>query len=88
MAELKGFNTRCRWILDLDRVHGIQWKGNFSSWMGQKEPRLEQENKQIDAHMKSMKQVLEWGRQNPKASRFCTFEGQTKDNHPVLQRVT
>ena len=55
------------WILELDRGHGIPWKGNYSSWLEQKEARLETENKQIDAHMKAMKQELEWVRQNPKA---------------------
>ena len=55
------------WILELDRGHGIPWKGNYSSWLEQKEARLETENKQVDAHMKAMKQELEWVRQNPKA---------------------
>ena len=55
------------WILELDRGHGIPWKGNYSSWLEQKEARLETENKQIDAHMKAMKQELEWVRSNPKA---------------------
>src|SRR5690242_2176885 len=55
------------WILELDRGHGIPWKGNYSSWLEQKEARLEQENKQVDAHMKAMKTELEWVRQNPKA---------------------
>jgi sulfate-transporting ATPase len=60
-------DNAAEWILELDRGHGIPWKGNYSSWLEQKEARLEQENKQIDAHMKSMKQELEWVRQNPKA---------------------
>ncbi|MCX7897017.1 MAG: energy-dependent translational throttle protein EttA [Rhodocyclaceae bacterium] len=55
------------WILELDRGHGIPWKGNYSSWLEQKEARLEQEQKQIDAHMKAMKKELEWVRSNPKA---------------------
>jgi energy-dependent translational throttle protein EttA len=59
-------DNAAEWILELDRGHGIPWKGNYSSWLEQKEARLEQENKQIDAHMKSMKQELEWVRQNPK----------------------
>jgi sulfate-transporting ATPase len=58
-------DNAAEWILD--RGHGIPWKGNYSSWLEQKEERLEQEQKQIDAHMKSMKQELEWVRQNPKA---------------------
>ncbi len=60
-------DNAAEWILELDRGHGIPWKGNYSSWLEQKEARLEQENKQIDAHMKAMKQELEWVRQNPKA---------------------
>ena len=54
------------WILELDRGHGIPWQGNYSSWLEQKENRLEQEQKQIDAHMKAMKEELEWVRKNPK----------------------
>ena len=60
-------DNAAEWILELDRGHGIPWKGNYSTWLEQKEARLEQENKQIDAHMKAMKQELEWVRQNPKA---------------------
>jgi sulfate-transporting ATPase len=54
------------WILELDRGHGIPWQGNYSSWLEQKEKRLEQEEKHIDAHMKAMKEELEWVRKNPK----------------------
>ena len=54
------------WILELDRGHGIPWKGNYSSWLEQKEKRLEQEEKTETARMKAMKQELEWVRQNPK----------------------
>jgi sulfate-transporting ATPase len=60
-------DNAAEWILELDRGHGIPWKGNYSSWLEQKEQRLEQEQKQIDAHMKAMKQELEWVRQSPKA---------------------
>ena len=60
-------DNAAEWILELDRGCGIPWKGNYSSWLEQKEARLETEQKQIDAHMKSMKQELEWVRQNPKA---------------------
>ena len=60
-------DNAAEWILELDRGRGIPWKGNYSSWLEQKEARLEQEQKQVDAHMKSMKQELEWVRQNPKA---------------------
>ncbi|MDD5364719.1 MAG: energy-dependent translational throttle protein EttA [Gallionellaceae bacterium] len=73
-------DNAAEWILELDRGHGIPWKGNYSDWLEQKEARLETENKQIDAHMKAMKQELEWVRQNPKArqakskSRLARFE--------------
>jgi len=54
------------WILELDRGHGIPWEGNYSSWLDQKETRLEQEQKQEQARIKAMKQELEWVRTNPK----------------------
>jgi sulfate-transporting ATPase len=60
-------DNAAEWILELDRGYGIPWKGNYSTWLEQKEQRLEQEQKQVDAHMKAMKQELEWVRQNPKA---------------------
>ncbi len=54
------------WILELDRGRGIPWEGNYSSWLEQKEKRLEIEEKQETAHIKSMKAELEWVRANPK----------------------
>ncbi len=54
------------WILELDRGHGIPWKGNYSSWLEQKEKRLEVEEKTESARQRAMKQELEWVRQNPK----------------------
>jgi ATP-binding cassette ChvD family protein len=54
------------WILELDRGHGIPWQGNYSSWLEQKEARLEQEEKSEAARIKAMKQELEWVRTNPK----------------------
>ena len=54
------------WILELDRGHGIPWEGNYSSWLEQKENRLEQEQKSEVARIKAMKQELEWVRTNPK----------------------
>ncbi len=68
------------WILELDRGHGIPYKGNYSSWLEQKEARLEQEQKTEDARMKAMKKELEWVRQNPKGrqakskARIARFE--------------
>ncbi len=55
------------WILELDRGHGIPWHGNYSSWLEQKEARLEQEERSEEAHTKALKRELEWVRQNPKA---------------------
>ncbi len=54
------------WILELDRGHGIPWQGNYSSWLEQKEKRLELESKQEGARIKAMQQELEWVRSNPK----------------------
>jgi ATP-binding cassette ChvD family protein len=68
------------WILELDRGHGIPWEGNYSSWLEQKEQRLEVEAKQEAARIKAMKQELEWVRSNPKArqakskARLARFE--------------
>ncbi|MAT52108.1 MAG: energy-dependent translational throttle protein EttA [Porticoccaceae bacterium] len=68
------------WILELDRGHGIPYQGNYSSWLEQKEKRLEQEAREQASHIKSMKEELEWVRQNPKGrqakskARLARFE--------------
>ncbi len=54
------------WILELDRGHGIPWQGNYSSWLEQKEKRLEVEEKQETARTRAMKRELEWVRTQPK----------------------
>jgi len=54
------------WILELDRGHGIPWEGNYSSWLEQKEQRLEMEEKQEAARIRTMKRELEWVRANPR----------------------
>lgn len=54
------------WILELDRGQGIPWQGNYSSWLEQKEKRLEQEKKAEQGRLKAMKEELEWVRSNPK----------------------
>ncbi|MDH3370773.1 MAG: energy-dependent translational throttle protein EttA, partial [Gammaproteobacteria bacterium] len=54
------------WILELDRGEGIPWKGNYSSWLEQKQKRLEVEEKQESARQRTLKQELEWVRTNPK----------------------
>jgi ATP-binding cassette ChvD family protein len=57
------------WILELDRGHGLPFKGNYSSWLEQKEKRLAQEEKTESARQRTIKQELEWVRQNPKGRR-------------------
>jgi len=73
------------WILELDRGYGIPWEGNYSSWLEQKEQRLEIEAKQDVARIKAMQHELEWVRANPKArqakskarlARFAELESQ------------
>ena len=54
------------WILELDRGHGIPWQGNYSSWLDQKQKRLEHEERSEKARQKSMKAELEWVHSNPK----------------------
>jgi sulfate-transporting ATPase len=68
------------WILELDRGHGIPWEGNYSSWLEQKEKRLQVEASQEVARIKAMQAELEWVRQNPKGrgtkskARLARFE--------------
>ncbi len=68
------------WILELDRGHGIPWQGNYSSWLEQKEARLEQEERQEQSRIKAMKAELEWVRANPRGrhakskARLARFE--------------
>jgi len=68
------------WILELDRGHGIPWEGNYSSWLEQKEKRLELEQKQEAARIRTMQHELEWVRANPKGrhakskARLARFE--------------
>jgi len=73
-------DNAAQWILELDRGHGIPWKGNYSDWLDQKEKRLEAEQKSEDARRKAMKQELEWVRKNAKGrqakskARLARFE--------------
>jgi len=73
-------DNAAEWILELDRGRGIPYKGNYSTWLDQKEQRLEQEQKTEDARTKAMKKELEWVRQNPKGrqakskARLARFE--------------
>ena len=59
-------DNAAEWILELDRGHGIPWKGNYSSWLDQKQARLKQEEATESARQKSLQKELEWVRQNPK----------------------
>jgi len=73
-------DNAAEWILELDRGHGIPWKGNYSSWLEQKDARLKQEESSESARQKTIKKELEWVRQNPKArqakskARIARFE--------------
>jgi sulfate-transporting ATPase len=73
-------DNAAEWILELDRGHGIPWKGNYSTWLEQKEDRLQQEQKGEEARAKALKKELEWVRQNPKGrqakskARMARFE--------------
>ena len=73
-------DNAAEWILELDRGSGIPYKGNYSTWLEQKENRLEAEQKAEDARAKAMKKELEWVRQNPKGrqakskARIARFE--------------
>jgi len=75
------------WILELDRGHGIPYEGNYSSWLEQKNARLEQESKSESALQRTIKQELEWVRSNPKArqskskARMARFEELNSQDH-------
>lgn len=80
-------DNAAEWILELDRGHGIPWKGNYSSWLDQKEQRLEVEEKQESARIRTIKKELEWVRANPKArqakskARIARFEELSSHEH-------
>jgi len=73
-------DNAAEWILELDRGHGIPWKGNYSSWLEQKEARLKQEEASESARQKTIHKELEWVRQSPKGrqakakARLARFE--------------
>jgi sulfate-transporting ATPase len=75
------------WILELDRGHGIPWEGNYSSWLEQKEKRLQIESSQEVARIKAMQHELEWVRQNPKGrqskskARLARFDELSSQEH-------
>lgn len=73
-------DNAAEWILELDRGEGIPWKGNYSSWLDQKEKRLEMEKRQQESRAKAIAHELEWVRQNPRGrqakakARIARFE--------------
>ena len=73
-------DNAAEWILELDRGEGIPWKGTYSSWLDQKEKRLEMEKRQQESRAKAIAHELEWVRQNPKGrqakakARIARFE--------------
>jgi len=62
-------DNAAEWILELDRGHGIPWKGNYSSWLDQKDQRLQHEERAEKAHQRAIRDELEWVRSNPKGRR-------------------
>src|SRR4029077_15694994 len=80
-------DNAAEWILELDRGYGIPWKGNYSSWLEQKEQRLGIEAKQGSARIKAMQKELEGGRTNPKGrqakakARIARFEELSSHEH-------
>jgi ATP-binding cassette ChvD family protein len=62
-------DNAAEWILELDRGYGIPWKGNYSSWLDQKEKRLQHEERSEKAHQRAIREELEWVRSNPKGRR-------------------
>jgi ATP-binding cassette ChvD family protein len=84
------------WILELDRGQGIPWEGNYSSWLEQKDKRLEQEEKGENDRRKQLQRELEWVRQSPKARQakskaritaYETLAGQTKDKQIGVAQI-
>ncbi len=76
------------WILELDRGHGIPWEGNYSSWLDQKQKRLELEEKQESKRQKTLERELEWIRMSPKArqakskARIAAYEKMVAEDRP------
>ena len=62
-------DNAAEWILELDRGHGIPWKGNYSSWLDQKDQRLQHEERSEKAHQRAIRDELDWVRSNPKGRR-------------------
>lgn len=80
------------WILELDRGQGIPWKGNYSSWLAQKEKRLAQESKSEDKRRKNLQQELEWINMSPRArqsknkARITAYEKLLNEGNDAIQK--
>ncbi len=80
------------WILELDRGEGIPWKGNYSSWLEQKQNRLQNEEKRESQRQKTLQRELEWIRMSPKGrhakskSRITSYENMLKEEHEKVQK--
>ncbi|MBN1301567.1 MAG: energy-dependent translational throttle protein EttA [Melioribacteraceae bacterium] len=80
------------WILELDRGHGIPWKGNYSSWLEQKQIRLQQEEKKESQKQKTLQRELEWIRMSPRGrhakskARITSYENMLKDENEKIQK--
>ena len=80
------------WILELDRGHGIPWKGNYSSWLAQKTKRLQQEEKTESERRRTLERELEWiglspkGRRAKGKARINAFESLASQEHEALQK--
>src|SRR5574337_975303 len=75
------------WILELDRGYGIPWKGNYSSWLEQKQKRLQQEEKQETERQKTLKRELEWIRMSPKG-RHAKSKARINSYESLLEQQT
>ena len=75
------------WILELDRGHGIPWKGNYSSWLEQKQARLAQEEKSEVARQKALARELEWIRSSPRARQAKSKARVTKYEEMLNQDI-
>jgi len=80
------------WILELDRGHGIPWKGNYSSWLEQKDERLRQEQRQDDRRQRTLERELEWIHMSPRArqakgkARITAYEDLLSEDRPERLR--
>ena len=80
------------WILELDRAEGIPWKGNYTSWLEQKQKRLALEEKQVSTRQKTLLHELEWVRQNPKArqakgkARIARYEAMLAEDQKTTEQ--